>query len=223
MGLKSGNKKTLVRGLYAIVDSTYIDTALMGETARKMAEGGARVIQLRAKGLGAGETLTAARSIRAVTEKAGALFIVNDRVDVALLAGADGVHLGQEDLPINEARALMGAAAVIGISTHNVKEAAEAFGKGADYVSFGPVFPTRTKGDADSPKGIGELKRFKKKISGTVVAIGGITEENCGEVAASGADSVAIISDILRSGDIRAKVSSIIEKIEGISRKDTLQ
>jgi thiamine-phosphate pyrophosphorylase len=206
------DKKGRISGLYAVIDSAYVPVDRMRDVAWEMVDGGAGVIQLRAKGLSAADTLKAARSIKSVTDKA--VFIVNDRVDVAMLAGADGVHLGQEDIPADQARGLLGVDAVIGVSTHNVAEAVEAFSRGADYVSFGPVFPTRTKGDADVTKGIEGLAEFRQKVTGTVVAIGGITGENLGGVITAGADSVAIISDILLSGGIRARVSSVIRKIE---------
>ena len=149
--------------------------------------------------------LKAAQNIRkALSGKA--VFMVNDRVDIALLSGAEGVHLGQEDIPLKEARRLM-PSSIIGVSTHNIEEAKRAEGEGADYISFGPIFPTVTKKDADAPKGVKRLREVASKVDLPVVAIGGITIENARQVMETGASSVAVISDVLLAPDIRGKVS----------------
>jgi thiamine-phosphate diphosphorylase len=203
-----------ISGLYAIIDSTYIRLTDAGKTAEDMAGSGVKVIQLRAKGMGAKETLDAARAIREKARRRGALFIVNDRVDVALLSEADGVHLGQDDLPVEAARKLLGPSAIVGLSTHNVEEALEAQRRGADYISFGPIFKTRTKGDADAPKGIDGLRRLASRgVTIPIVAIGGITGETAKEVIDAGASAAAIISDILLTSDINRKAKAIIADI----------
>lgn len=203
----------LIKGLYAIIDSAYVPMEKTGEAAKLLIKGGACIIQLRAKDISPKETLRAAREIRGISSEAGALFIVNDRVDLALACGADGIHLGQEDIPLRDARKLLGDKAVIGISTHDPQEAFEAQGNGADYISFGPIFPTATKKDARSPRGLEYLSEITKKVSIPVAAIGGITEENIASVIRAGASSVAIISDILTNPDIPSKVRSIISCI----------
>ncbi|MDO8426591.1 MAG: thiamine phosphate synthase [Deltaproteobacteria bacterium] len=202
-----------VKGLYAIIDTSYAPLEGLEKTASLIIEGGAKILQLRSKGTASGQVLEACRKLRRITLDNGAIFIVNDRVDIAIACGADGVHLGQEDIPLTDARSLLGASAIIGVSTHNTKEAKEAEASGADYISFGPVFPTKTKADAQSPKGLEGLKEIRKSVRLPIVAIGGVTEERLMDVLNSGADGAAIISDILASGDIRLKVSSIVSKI----------
>ena len=215
-----------VRGLYAIIDTAAVGPGGVKDAALKIIMGGGRVLQLRAKGGGGGggsggwgrEVLKAARELRTVASENGALFIVNDRVDVALISRADGVHLGQDDIPLKEARRLLGEASIIGVSTHDVKEALRAESEGADYISFGPVFETRTKKDALAPRGIAALKEVRRALRTPMVAVGGITEGNMSDVLDAGADAVAMISGILSSADITGKVSSIVSRI-GALRK----
>ncbi|MBU1631470.1 MAG: thiamine phosphate synthase, partial [Candidatus Omnitrophica bacterium] len=137
------------------------------------------------------------------------LFIVNDRVDIALAVEADGVHLGKDDLSITEAREIIGEDKIIGISCDSVKEAIKAEKDGADYVALGPIFPTTTKKDVPYPLGIKVIKEAKKKISIPIVAIGGINEKNIGEALKSGADSVAVISAVLKNSNISASVTCL--------------
>ncbi len=212
-----------VRGLYAIIDTARVGPGGVKDAAMKIIMGGGMVLQLRAKGGGGGggggrEVLKAARELRTVASENGALFIVNDRVDVALISRADGVHLGQDDIPLKEARRLLGEASIIGVSTHDVKEALRAESEGADYISFGPVFETRTKKDALAPRGIAALKEVRRALKTPMVAVGGITEGNMADVLDAGADAVAMISGILSSADITGKVSSIVSRI-GALRK----
>lgn len=197
--------KLPITGLYAIIDSTYLKPEEMAGAAVAAIEGGASVLQLRAKGLGGGELLEVARALKKVAANKGVPFIVNDRADIALLSGADGVHIGQDDIPLKEARKLLGGDMIIGVSTHNLKEALEAEAVGADYISFGPIFPTSTKKDADVPKGAEHLKELKNKTKLPVVAIGGITGENLAKIVCSGADAAAVISCLLTAPDIGTK------------------
>ncbi len=205
-------KAGLVRGLYAVIDGSYLATDDFPKAARAIIAGGGRLVQVRAKGLSP-EAL--ARGCRAVREEIpeDALFIVNDSVAAALASRADGVHLGQSDGSAKEARRTLGAGAVIGVSTHNLTEARRAALDGADYVSFGPIFPTRTKKDAQKVQGLASLERFAPEAGLPVVAIGGITEQTARSVIEHGALAVAIISDILLSGDIEAKTASIISTL----------
>lgn len=202
-----------IRGLYAIIDTTYTAVSEAAGTASLLIEGGARIIQLRAKGLSASDTLKAALEIRAAIPFGKALFIINDRIDVALIAGADGVHLGQDDIPAKDAVSLL-KGLIIGISTHNEREARQAETDGATYISFGPIFPTRTKKDADTPKGLERLRDIKSCVRLPVVAIGGITEESAIDVLSAGADSVAMISELLTASSIKAKTESVAKRIE---------
>jgi thiamine-phosphate pyrophosphorylase len=182
----------------------------MSHAAQELIGAGATVIQLRAKTLGSGEFLKAAKDLRAALKDAA--FIVNDRVDIAMMSEADGVHLGQDDLPVDEARALFGAKAIIGVSTHNLDEAIMAVSQGADYIAFGPIFKTRSKHDAEEPKGLDALKEICSAVELPVVAIGGITEENVHQVIAAGACAVAMISELMNAKDMKAKAASISGK-----------
>lgn len=211
--------KEIIRGLYAIADTTYARPRAIGKTAEALIKGGARVIQLRAKDLPGGEMLKAAAALRSLTIKTGAVFIVNDRIDIAVISGADGVHLGQDDIPIEDCRRLLGSSVIIGISTRNLMEAKRAEASGADYISFGPIFPTKTKKDASTPKGLQGLREIAGKISLPITAIGGITGENVETVLRAGADAAAIISDILTAPDISAKTAFIVSKINGFRSK----
>jgi len=206
------DKTPFIKCLYAIIDSTYAPLELAGEYAGSLAEGGAKIIQLRAKGTPGAILLKAAQEARKALPE-NALFIVNDRIDIAMLSGAQGVHLGQDDIPLKEARRLL-PSSIIGVSTHNMEEAKRAAAEGADYISFGPIFPTRTKGDADTPKGLEALHKIASSIGVPVVAIGGITEATALSVLRAGASSIAIISDILLATDIREKTSAIAAIIE---------
>lgn len=203
-----------IRGLYAMVDASYVTLDIAGQCAALLCGAGARVVQLRAKGCGSAAVLNAARQMRG--SLAGrAVLIVNDRVDIAMLSGADGVHLGQDDLPLDEARRLM-PGAIIGVSTHNIEEALRAERGGADYISFGPIFPTSTKTDADSPKGTWALKELASRVSLPIVAIGGITAESAPQVARAGASAVAVISDILLAPEMRERAAAISAALEAV-------
>lgn len=203
-----------MKGLYAVIDTTYLPSDAIEQAARAVISGGARILQLRAKQLPPGRMLAAARLLRAVTLESGATFIVNDRVDVAMMSRADGVHLGQSDIPLEGARALLGKDAIIGVSTHNPTEAAVAQKNGADYISFGPIFPTRTKKDAHSPQGLSALRRLSNMSALPIVAIGGITSENVADVFSHGAASAAVISEILTATDMKGKTAEIAALIE---------
>lgn len=167
-----------------------------------------RLIQLRAKEMNANELFHLARETRRLTRAAGCLLIVNDRVDIALAAQADGVHLGQEDLPLAIARKLMGEK-IIGISTHDQAQAEEAERGAADYIGFGPIFETTTKGTGYSPRGLALLRGIRKAVRLPIVAIGGITEKNITQVWEAGA-AAAMISDLIGVEDVAAKVRRLL-------------
>lgn len=205
-----------LNGLYAVIDNSLKPSISNIEIARQVLDGGARILQLRGKGLPSKELLSQAREISTLTKKAGALFIVNDRADVALLSNADGVHLGQDDLPIAEARKVLGKDKVIGISTHNIVQAVKAEQEGADYIGFGPVFGTTTKADAEQAKGIQALRGLKKGVAIPVVAIGGINLENLKEVINAGADGVAVISAITKSDNIKEATKRFADAFGGV-------
>lgn len=179
------------------------------DLARVLLDAGARVMQLRLKQASSRRLLDAARSIAAMCHERGAALIVDDRADVALLSGADGVHLGQEDLPLEAARRLVGSRMFIGISTHNVEQAVEAERAGADYIGFGPVYSGGLRNNP-AGKGLDMLGAVRAAVRIPIVAIGGITEASLPAVRASGADACAIITDVVRASDIPAKVRAIL-------------
>jgi thiamine-phosphate diphosphorylase len=200
-----------IRGFYAILDRA--DEAL----ARALViEGGARVLQVRIKSRGgvaapsaaapaAAELVRIAAMARRVCDEAGAALVVNDRVDVALAAGADGVHLGQTDLPLAEARALAGGRLWIGVSTHDLDQVRAALAGGADYLGYGPVFATATKANPDPVQGIEKLRAATALAGETpVVAIGGITPAHVNEVYGAGAAAVCAIGAVNDAPDVAA-------------------
>jgi len=168
-------------------------------------------VQYRDKEKSRREVYEQAVILRKLTKDLNAVFIVNDYADIALAVDADGVHLGQEDLPLREARKIMGWNKIIGISTHSLEQAEEAEREGADYIGFGPVFHTATK-DAGEPKGTDALKDIKSAVRIPVVAIGGINLKNLKSVLDAGADAAAIASAIL-SGDITENAAGFMDII----------
>jgi thiamine-phosphate pyrophosphorylase len=178
------------------------------ETARQAISAGIRTIQLREKHMPKNEIFREAVAIRAITVKSGVRFLVNDHVDIALAARADGVHLGQEDLPVGEARKVLGSNKIIGISTRTLKQAIRAESEGADYIGFGPLFATATK-QTVSPRGLKGLREITESVNIPVVAIGGIKPVNVPEILRSGASAVAVASGVLR-GDIKTNVREFI-------------
>jgi thiamine-phosphate pyrophosphorylase len=181
-------------------------------------EGGVTAVQLRAKRLGGGEAWRLAVRLGEVCREHGVLFLVNDRLDVALAAEADGVHLGMNDLPLAVARGMAGGGFVLGSSPLTVAEAAVARAQGADYVGLGPVFPTPSKDDAQVPIGLGGLAAQVRAAALPSVGIGGITPENAGDVIRAGADGVAVIGAILGSDDPRAAARRLEEAVRGVTR-----
>jgi len=191
--------------LYAIVDP--LDTGRDPvELARSLLAGGARLVQLRLKGATSRDTHAAAERIAPLARAAGALFLVNDRPDIARAVGADGVHLGQGDLSIAAARRVLGAAAV-GISTHDLDEARAAEDAGADYIGVGPIYATGSKTSALPPRGLELIRAVRAAVRCPIVAIGGITPATAPAVRAAGADAVAMIAALVRAGDPGEAVS----------------
>ena len=197
--------------LYAIVDSAQTGGRPLDAVIDAMLAGGVAALQLRVKDRPADEFLRMALTARERTARAGCLFIVNDRVDIALASRADGVHLGQEDLPLDAARPLVGDR-LIGISTHSVEQAEAAERGGADYIGFGPMFPTRTKETGYASRGLSMLESVRRRVGIPIVAIGGITAENVAQTWKSGADAVAMISYLTRGDDIEARVRAVLDR-----------
>lgn len=168
------------------------------EQVRQLIAGGARLIQLREKGLAPLDWLDDARKAVSLAADTGVKILINDRVDIAMVLGADGVHLGQDDLPPEAARRLLGEKAIIGFSTHSFEQAAEAVRLPIDYLAFGPIFGTTTKLDTSPVVGVEALKAVRSRTGAMpLAAIGGINSSNIASVFAAGADSAALISEIV--------------------------
>jgi thiamine-phosphate pyrophosphorylase len=185
-----------------------------GDLAEACLRAGARVLQLRAKDDSTAAMLTLADRIVAAAKPLGALVIVNDRADVALMSGADGVHVGQEDLPVEAVRDMLGPSAIIGVSTHNPEQIDRALETSASYVAVGPVFATGTKDTGYSARGL-DLVASAAGRGKPVVAIGGITLERARAVAAAGASGIAVITDLLAADGAEAQVRRFVAALPG--------
>ena len=195
--------------LYAILDPEQTKGRSTEDVLSHLLEGGVTILQLRVKAMVPREFLDLARRVRAQTRARGCKLIVNDRIDIALACDADGVHLGQEDLPLAVGKKLMGER-IVGISTHDIEQAREAERNGADYIGFGPMFGSATKDTGYNARGTDMLRQIRAAVKIPIVAIGGINEQNVQQVWQAGADSAAIISDILGADDIAAKTKRIL-------------
>lgn len=200
-----------IGGLYLILDQQYTNRDIVS-IAIEAAEAGVDVIQYREKILHGKGALSVAKRLREVTEEAGVMFIVNDDPALALGAGADGVHLGQEDIPVDVARRILGRDKVIGISTHSMEEALDAGRLDVDYIGFGPIFHSVTK-RVTSPHGLEGVRRIRGSVSMPVIVIGGIDQGNVFAVIRAGADGVAVISAVLSAPDVKKAVSELKEGI----------
>ncbi len=205
--------------LYVITDEAIASGRTHAEIARLACAGGADAIQLRDKCCGTRELCRTGREIRAITKETGALFILNDRLDVALACGADGVHLGQDDLRIDVARQLAPRPFVIGVSVRNVDEAVTAEEAGANYVAVSPVFSTASKENAGPGLGLAALRKIRAAVTIPVIAIGGISRENVSEVIRAGADGVAVISAVAGQPDIAAACRDLKDRITAAQRE----
>jgi len=189
--------------LYLVTDDTFCRRPLE-EMVREAVEGGVTVVQLRLKQVSSRELFCMAVQLGNLLRPQGIPLFINDRLDIALAAGADGVHLGRTDLPWREARRLAPNPFLIGASVRTVSEALEAESAGVDYVAVSPVFVTPTKPDAESPVGLEGIRRIRQAVRIPLVAIGGIHIGNAAEVIRAGCDGVAVVSAILGASDIRA-------------------
>jgi len=210
--------------LYVITDEEVGGGLSHAEIARQAIAGGADVIQLRDKTCGSLELSRVGCVIREITGKTGTLFIVNDRLDVALASGADGIHLGQDDLGAAVARQLTPSGFIIGISVGTLEEAIRAEQEGADYLALSPVFPTASKNNAGPGHGLEVLEEIRQNVSIPVIAIGGITMANVHDVIAAGADGIAVISAVVGSPDITAaarELKKMVRKNKAMMRQRT--
>ena len=213
----AGAAPTKPRGprLYVILDRTVAGGRDLVAILEAAIEGGAEMIQLREKTWPSGQVYPLAQRLRARCGAASVPFIVNDRVDLAVAVEADGVHLGQDDLPPEAARKLLGRAAIIGFSTHDLEQAFEASTLPINYLAIGPIFETGTKANPDPAVGIEGIRTVRSVVGDlTLVAIGGITAENAREVLAAGADSVAVISALVSDADaITRRTANLIRHL----------
>lgn len=196
--------------LYGIVDFGYVQQADMKRVAGELLAGGADILQLRAKGIPLDKVADAARKIIPLCKAAGVPFILNDHPDLAAELGADGVHIGQDDGSIYDVRSRIGADMIIGRSTHSLAQAKQALADGADYIGFGPLFPTPTK--AGRPAiGLGDIAEMEREVGSKIPAfcIGGIKPDNLGEVLAAGARRGVVVSHLLLAGDIVAETRTL--------------
>jgi thiamine-phosphate pyrophosphorylase len=202
--------------LYTFADASFGDPVRLAEA---LFNAGARIIQVRNKRGSARELLEQVERILSFAPR-GAEIIVNDRVDVALISGAGGVHLGQDDVPPVEARRILGPDRKIGFSTHNLEQAMQAEKLPVDYVAVGPIFLTATKERPEAVVGLEHLSAICQAIRKPVVAIGGIKLENAEDVLKAGATSVAVISDVLSAPDVASRVQSWIERVSSSLRAE---
>jgi len=203
--------------LYLITDASLIRDLTVPEAVEKAILGGLKFVQYREKNLSPSKSYEVGEMLRLLTRKAGAIFIVNDDVSLALAVEADGVHLGQEDLPMQEARKILGHRKLIGISTHSVQEAMAAEQAGADYIGLGPIYSTTTK-QTRSPLGCVVIRQVTEKVKIPVFAIGGINRTNLREALMAGAAGISIVSAILTTPDITQATRDFLETIASIKK-----
>ncbi|MGZ4121710.1 MAG: thiamine phosphate synthase [Tumebacillaceae bacterium] len=204
--------------LYVVTGEAFLRGRPLEEVIRAAIAGGADCIQLREKNYNGRELLAAGHLLRRITREAGVRLIINDRIDVAKAVDADGVHLGQGDLPIEVARDILGPGKIVGLSTHNVEEAVAAERAGADYIGLGPMKPTSTKLDTDPVVGPQGVLAVRAHVKLPIVAIGGIKQEDVAEIIRNGANGVAIISAIIGAEDVQGAaqgIRSIVDRERG--------
>lgn len=190
--------------LHVLTDREWSRGRDMLSVARAALDGGATVIQLRDKTASTRTLIEEGQALCTLTRERGALFIVNDRIDVALALDADGAHVGQDDMPVKFARQLLGPDRILGVSAATIEEADEAVAGGADYLGVGPIFTTQGKADAGLPTGVHLLTELAERYPVPLVAIGGITAENATEIVRAGAAGVAVITAVVYAEDIAA-------------------
>ncbi|HVM76015.1 MAG TPA: thiamine phosphate synthase [Candidatus Saccharimonadales bacterium] len=202
--------------LYVILDAGLVHGSVL-EFAEQLIDVGVRVLQYRDKTGTAAAMLRTSQALARMANEAGVSFFVNDRPDIAFLANATGVHVGQEDLSVEQARAIMGPQRWVGVSTHNREQFASAAASSADYIAIGPVFPTESKANPDPVVGVEMIRALRGMTQKPIVAIGGIGLDRAQEVLQAGADSVAVISDILLASDPKERARQFVRKLEAVN------
>lgn len=207
------NKIEIPLGIYGITGENFANGKTNIECVEAMIKGGIKIIQYREKNKSMGKKLEEARAIREICKKNNVVFIVNDNIDLALLVDADGVHVGQDDLPPSEVRKLIGDNKIIGLSTHSPEQGKKAFeNPDVDYIGVGPIFPTTTKDTA--PVGLEYLDYVVENLNIPFVAIGGIKEHNIDRIIERGAKRICLVSDIVGAPNIEEKVKFLRSKLE---------
>lgn len=206
--------KKLPEGIYCITAESFANTKSNIECVEQMIKAGVKIIQYREKYKSIREKLKEAKVISKLCRENGVMFIVNDHIDIAILCDADGVHVGQDDMHISDVRELLGQDKIIGVSTHKPAQAKRAEADGADYIGVGPILKTTTKDTP--PVGYEYLEYVVQNIEIPFVAIGGIKEENIKEVLKRGAKTICLVSDIVSSSDIVAKIASLQSAIKSV-------
>ncbi len=204
--------------LYAMADTLDRPDLSYPAVAEQLCTGGACLLQLRVKRRPSRDFLSDAIEVGRICRRHGTTFIVNDRLDVALAVGADGVHLGQDDLPLPAARRLCGPEKIIGVSTHSLAQALAAQAAGADYVGFGPLFGTTSKATGYTPRGLDRLAEVCNRLTIPVVAIGGITTERAPAALAAGAASVAMIGALVSAPDVARRTADVLAALAAHAR-----
>lgn len=208
-------KRLVLPRLYVILDRALL-TIPETECALRLADAGVRLLQYRHKAASTRELLENSERLSTALISHGVTFLVNDRADVAALSDASGVHVGQEDLGVEAARAIMGLEKLVGVSTHNENQFQHAVATSADYIAVGPIFSTSTKANPDLVVGTDFIRRVRPLTEKPIVAIGGITLDRAAEVIKAGADSIAVISDILRAPEPARRARQYIDLLEAV-------
>lgn len=208
-------KTTIPEGLYGITAHIHSNGKSNYEVVKEMLKAGIKIIQYREKDKKMGVILKECQELRQLTKEYEATFIINDYIDIALLVDADGVHIGQEDLPIKEVRKLLGGK-IIGVSTHNKEQAQKAVEEGADYIGVGPIFSTKTKVDVCAPVGFEYLEYVEQNIHIPYVAIGGIKEHNLDEILQRKAKRVCLVTEIVGSKNIQETIKNLNKKLSNL-------
>lgn len=195
------NRKLIDYSLYLVTDRGLSRGRPTPDIVRAAVRGGVTCVQLREKACSTREFIAEALAVRDFLKSRGIPLIINDRVDIALAVGADGVHLGQGDMPLSMARSILGKSKIIGISAESLRDAVEAESAGADYLGVSPIFATPTKTDTAAPLGLEGLRAIRREVKLPLVAIGGLNASNAAAVIAGGADGVAVVSTIVAAED----------------------
>lgn len=202
--------------LYVILDAELVHRSIL-KFAEQLIDAGVRVLQYRDKSGTPAAMLETSSSLAKFANEAGVSFFVNDRPDIAFLANATGVHVGQNDLSVEQARAIVGPQRWVGVSTHNREQFAKAAASSADYIAIGPIFATKSKANPDPVVGVEMIRELRAITQKPIVAIGGVGLDRAEEVLRAGADSVAVISDILLAADPIERARQFVKKLEAIN------